>query len=143
MSPHAEYFFQLAGNQLWQVTLLMLIVGLFDLDGDGKSDRKELHNLIGSYGGSVDVETDERGNIRGSGMSVSTKFLIVGEIPASSQQMQRQHKRMTESARELGVRIVTMKQFLQFMAYDPPAKPPRLQSVVTGTQSYKRPSVDE
>ena len=51
------------------------LVGSIDIDGDGKSDRELVRNLIHRNGGIIDAEVDEDGK-RSGRLSVSTRYLI-------------------------------------------------------------------
>ena len=53
------------------------LAGLFDLDGDGKSDRLRLVRMIENNGGRVVAQTDEEGNIIGK-IDPTTRYLVIG-----------------------------------------------------------------
>jgi hypothetical protein len=106
------------------------IVGRIDFEGDGHSDREALHNMIASSNGKVVAEVDDEGNFTGSDLNERTKFVIVGdlgdlsEIPgedeparAAVENMQEQHKLLTTQAREHGVRVVSLHDFLNWIGY--------------------------
>jgi hypothetical protein len=120
-------------------------VGIIDLDGDGKSDRQRLHELIAAAGGNVDNEVDDDGKrIRytkfpsafvendenTTGIDVNTKFLVIGKIPDLAlavkeedkkriERMGNHHKKLINEARLQGVRIVNLNDFLSWIGYQP------------------------
>jgi soluble cytochrome b562 len=120
-------------------------VGIIDLDGDGKSDRQRLHELIAAAGGSVDNEVDDDGKrIRytkfpstfvehdenTTGIDVNTKFLVMGKIPDLALAVKEEDKEniariikhrtdLLAEARLQGVRIVNLNDFLSWIGYQP------------------------
>lgn len=105
-------------------------VGLIDFDNDGRSDRDRLHEIVQSAGAIIDNEVDEQGNLKGDGISVETKFLVMGKIPDPSQvppgdkrqaaeKIQEQASELRRQAREQGVRIINLNRFLEYMGYRP------------------------
>ncbi len=110
-------------------------VGLVDLDGDGKSDRETLHNLVRAAGGKIDNEVDDEGNFTArEGISYETKFLVIGDLgdptetedakrQAVIQRIQEKAKTLREEALDNGVRIVTLRAFLSYLGYQPTASP--------------------
>lgn len=108
------------------------LVGWIDLDGDGKHelDRKQLHSIISAAGAEIGGEVDDEGNFSGTDIDEKTKYLVVGEIPSQAdftdiedqekvQLIQEQLKKMKEQAREQGVRVMTLKDFVVYMGYKP------------------------
>jgi hypothetical protein len=120
-------------------------VGIIDLDGDGVSDRLKLHELVSGAGAAIDNEVDDDGHrIRYvkfptesvafgegvPGIDVNTKFLVIGRIPdltlaatdADKERIQRilNHlKALQQEARQQGVRIVNLNDFLSWIGYTP------------------------
>ncbi len=121
-------------------------IGLIDLDGDGKSDRQRIHELIASTGGGVDNEVlDDGKRVRYTkfpsewveyepetvpGIDVNTKFLVIGQIPDISQaakdedkerinKMLVHRKKLEQEARQQGVRLVNLNDFLAWIGYTP------------------------
>ncbi len=120
-------------------------VGVIDLDGDGKSDRQRLHELIAAAGASVDNEVDDDGKrIRytkfpsafvehdenTTGIDVNTKFLIIGKIPDPALAVKEEDKEkiarisnhrkaLLEEARLQGVSWVNLNDFLSWIGYQP------------------------
>lgn len=105
-------------------------VGLIDIDHDGRSDRDYLHDVLSSVGAKVQTEVDDDGNRTGVPINERTKFLVVGAIPALEDQsdkevkdaINRMHEHLDDlkkEAREQGVRVVTLNDFLAFMGIKP------------------------
>lgn len=123
-------------------------VGIIDLDGDGKSDRLKLHELVAGAGATIDNEVDDDGRrIRYlkfpndfvdygegvPGIDVNTKFLVIGEIPdlslaATDEDKERitrilkHRKDLGDEAKQQGVRIVNLNDFLSWIGYVPQRK---------------------
>lgn len=113
------------------------IVGLIDLDGDGKSDRDSLHQIISVNNAKLDNEINDKGeSIDGNGevltedghITERTKFLILGEIPdqtklvnedeiAAAQAISKQALRLQQEAIINGVEIVNLNEFLSYIGY--------------------------
>jgi hypothetical protein len=105
-------------------------VGMIDLDDDGRSDREYLHDVLSSVGAKIHTEVDDDGNRTGPAINERTKFLVVGAIPALEDQsdqaikdaITRMHEHLDnlkKEAREQGVRVVTLNDFLAFMGVKP------------------------
>lgn len=106
-------------------------VGTPDIDNDGTSDRKLLHEIIKIAGAEIDNEVDEAGNRTGDGITEQTKFLVLGDIPdpakfaegapekANALRVSQQLKDLRKEARLNGVRIINMNDFLSFIGYKP------------------------
>lgn len=123
-------------------------VGIIDLDGDGKSDRQKLHELVSAAGATIDNEVDDDGKrIRYMkfpndfidhgegvpGIDVNTKFLVLGEIPdialaAKDEDKDRigrilkHRKALGDEAKQQGVRVVNLNDFLSWIGYQPQRK---------------------
>jgi len=111
--------------------LSISIVGLIDLDGDGQLDRDRFHELMALNNAIVDNEVDDDGVRTGDGISVQTKFLVVGDIPdltkaeslpeeiTQIKAISDAHTDMVQEARAQGVRVITLRDFLQYLGYRP------------------------
>ncbi len=115
------------------------IVGIIDLDGDGKDDSRRLHRLVNAIGASIDNEINEKGNLLVNGqipdpykpeITEKTKFVILGTIPqfadlsdpgemATSLKIAGLYKDLEDQARARGVRIVSLNDFLRYIGYEP------------------------
>ncbi|MEX0702628.1 MAG: hypothetical protein WD069_11080 [Planctomycetales bacterium] len=104
-------------------------VGFLDIDGDGHSDRDAVHNLVAAAGADVVSEVDDQGVRTGGKLDVETRFLVVGQIKAGNQddpaevkrfdEVSRNHKDMVEEARQHGVRVISLHDFLAYVGYTP------------------------
>ena len=111
-------------------------VGDGDLNKDGVmdgKDRKILKDLLANAGAEMDVEITNEGlrEPADGKLSVHTKWLIVGDVgdPATAvndqaklqriQAVQAQHKLLVQEARELGIKIVSLKDFLTYIGWKP------------------------
>ncbi len=115
------------------------IVGDGDLNGDGEmdaKDRKMLKDLLGNAGADVDVEITSEGQRipEEATLSVHTKWLVVGDVgdpskftsdnPKRSQilEVQKQQKELVQEAREHGIKIVSLKDFLTYLGWKPESR---------------------
>jgi arylsulfatase A-like enzyme len=100
------------------------IVGLIDLNGDGKSDRALLHRLVNRAGAVIDNEIDDEGRRTGKGITTQTKLLLVGEIPdpdtvpandrETARRIVKQYRIILAEARKHGVRVIAFSSFLPY-----------------------------
>jgi hypothetical protein len=108
-------------------------VGKIDIDQDGKEDRETLHEIVASHGARIDNEVDAKGNMTGSGIDVNTKFLVIGDIPEIADvddkdaenvilEIKKHQKELLKQAREQGVRVISLNDFLKYMGYIPQSK---------------------
>ncbi|MFN0052446.1 MAG: hypothetical protein ACKV0T_09650 [Planctomycetales bacterium] len=111
------------------------IVGTIDLDGDGRGDPDLLHEQVAATGAIIDNYVDEKGELFVNGKSADkpvltekTKFLVKGHIPdlgesgdpdeqAAIRRILDFQKEMNEQARERGIRVISLSDFLSFMGY--------------------------
>jgi len=100
-----------------------------DFDGDGKSDREILKELVATAGAKITTEVDDEGNRSGKPISVDTKFLVVGERPDPTDAIAEQRAinlkviehftDMQKEARIQGVRKISLSDFLAHIGYKP------------------------
>ncbi len=115
------------------------IVGVIDLDQDGKDDRDLLFQAVAATGAVIDNDLDEKGVLRTYGkvekeprLTNKTKFLVIGRIPevTSSRFRRRQTpgaflqmhallKDLQDLARERGVHVLNLGDFLNYIGYKP------------------------
>jgi len=109
------------------------IVGKIDLDNDGRSDRDLFKQELAVRGAEITIEVDDEGVRHPSEdaqITEATKFLIIGSIPdpanfADAEQRQKaikvgqEYKSLTNEARQHGVRIVTLSDFLAYIGFKP------------------------
>lgn len=107
-------------------------VGILDMDGDGKSDRDILHDVIATAGAAIEVEVDDQGNRSPEGrkMSVKTKFLVIGDIPDPSdfsgfddkqeevQKIIDEHGALLKESLQQGIKVVTFRDFLNYIGFE-------------------------
>ena len=114
-------------------------VGDGDLNGDGEmdaKDRKILKDMLNNAGAEIDVEITNEGlrEPAEGKLSVQTKWLVVGDVgdPASAVgdaaklqrilAVQKQHEMLVQEAREHGIKIVSMKDFLTYIGWKPESR---------------------
>ncbi len=115
------------------------IVGQGDLDGDGKRDAKDrqiLKDLLDNAGAKIGLEITA-GGLREPAdgkLTVQTKWLIVGDLgdpttavndPEKLKQIlavQEQHELLVQEAREHGIRIVSLRDFLTYLGWKPESR---------------------
>jgi hypothetical protein len=104
------------------------LAGMFDVDGDGKNDLELLRNLIKVSGGILDAEIGDDGKISGA-MSVNTRYLVQGEEPnvtfsegqdsTAVQSAAEIYSKMISDAGNLGVKIISLEEFLDRVGWQP------------------------
>ncbi|QDT96657.1 hypothetical protein [Gimesia aquarii] len=106
------------------------ISGIIDLDGDGKSDMDQLRQIIENANAKIDNEVTEDGERLGNGLTVHTKFLVIGESPNidnaktdeqrdKMQEVLSKMKEISDEARLKAVRVVGINDFLSYIGYKP------------------------
>ena len=106
------------------------VIGGIDLDGDGRSDREQFHQMMAVAGCVIDNEVDEDGvrTPKDGKITVNTRFFVKGDIPelpdvtgdeakAKVREIQRHFNEMREEARSNGVRVIKMNDFLAYIGY--------------------------
>ncbi len=113
------------------------IVGIIDLDGDGKDDRDIFKEIVATAGGIIDNDVDEKGVLRVNGkipedgkprVTEKTKFLVIGKIletPDAAnpdditvfKKINDIRKDLEDAARERGVRVVSLSDFLTYIGF--------------------------
>jgi len=108
-------------------------VGVLDLDGDGKSDREKLRNILENAGSGIELEVDDSGNRtpEDSQLTVKSKFLVVGHLedpgdfPGNDtakqeeiKKVQQQYTDLTKDALRKGIKTVTLRDFLNYIGYE-------------------------
>jgi hypothetical protein len=106
------------------------VIGGIDINGDKKSDRGLLHEIVRASGARITDEVDDNGERHGTGIDVNTKFLVIGKIPDltdleegetedATNKITEHLKAMRQEAREQGVRIVSLGDFLTYSGVKP------------------------
>ena len=104
------------------------LVGLVDLNDDGRSDIEGLRRYIAESGSRVSVWVDDAGERNGGPVDMSVKYLVVGNTPApdtARNDAQRSaYNRlighltaMREEAYDHGVRVIRLNDFLAYIGY--------------------------
>jgi len=111
------------------------VIGIVDLDGDGKDDRDLFREIVSTAGATIDNDVDDKGVLRVNGkledkpkITERTKFLVIGKIPdiaesadaeeiATIQKILGYRKDLQDAATERGVRVVSMGDFLNYIGY--------------------------
>ncbi len=119
---------------LWESGRVMKFTfcGYIDMDGDGRhseAERKQLHDVITANGGKVDNEVGDDGELRGEGISVHTKFMVVATIPENpdpdpaqegiNTKIRKHFLEMNKEAQNHGVRRISLADFLAWIGYVP------------------------
>jgi hypothetical protein len=109
------------------------VVGLIDMDGDGKyNDRDLFHAEMGVRGAEIATEVDDKGQRTPQGVAIdeSFRFLILGKIPdpvnaitpeekAIANDIMNHHKEMRDEARMHGIRVMNVSEFMDYIGYKP------------------------
>lgn len=106
------------------VFLHFAVAGFIDINGDGLEDKDLLRNIIAANGGVIDAELDPAGNVVGPGMSVTTRYLIMGDRPdeTSTDAARTGYSALYDRAALLGVELMPLPRFLSLMGYKAGAK---------------------
>jgi len=114
-------------SPLWQrgIQVHFALIGFFDIDGDGKSDRDKVKNIIRSAGGIIDAElsiedtTDpEKINlIRTGNITVDTQYLVRGSVDAIINIDRTTYNRFEEKAKDYNVESITVNSLLNYAGY--------------------------
>lgn len=106
------------------------VVGMLDLDNDGQNDREMFHQEMKVRGAIISAEVDDDGERLGEPIDERTKFLILGKIPDLTEIVNAEErdkaqkiighlKDMRSEARQHGVRVVTLSDFLAYIGFKP------------------------
>jgi hypothetical protein len=108
-----------------------------DLDGDGKDDRDLLREAVATAGATIDNDVDEKGELWINGkkpdepkprVTEKTKFVVIGKIgeiadttdpdeQAIITKIAGLRKELEDAARERGVRVLSLSDFLVYIGY--------------------------
>jgi len=96
------------------------LAGFIDIDGDRRSDREKVRELIRLNGGRVDVEVDDEGATRGK-LKLTTRKLILGEQPTdkTKAEIREAFGRLIDEAQEIGIPKVSVQKFVNQMGWQP------------------------
>jgi hypothetical protein len=95
------------------------LAGFMDIDGDGKSDRNEVRNLITSSSGVIDADVDEKGD-RSGRLSINTRYLVLGDRPTEKTATEaiQAYTAIQKEAYDLGVEKISLEKLLDMMGYE-------------------------
>ncbi len=119
------------------------LVGFFDLDGDGRSDRERLVRMIEFNGGIVVAQHDENGSIAGK-IDSSTRYLVKGNSPdptSTSQAVYNAIDKLFAQAKKNSVQEIDTKKLFEWMGLRGRARIEKLDSTM-GDQYRRRDPVD-
>ena len=117
---------------IWSPGLIekISVIGEIDLDGDGRSDREQFHQMMSVAGCVIDNEVDDNGERlpEDGKITVQTRFLVKGNIPelhdvlgdaekARIRRILQRYDDMQKEARANGVRVIKMNDFLSYIGY--------------------------
>lgn len=96
------------------------LAGKLDIDGDRKSDRDLIRNLLTMSGAVIDAEVHDDGSVEGE-LSTSTRYLVRGDRPTegSDNKSLAAYSSMIGKAGEYGVEIIPIDKLLSWMGYNP------------------------
>ncbi|MEC9095989.1 MAG: hypothetical protein VX776_05105, partial [Planctomycetota bacterium] len=121
----------LVGDQiyspLWQrgISVHFALIGYFDIDGDGKSDRDRVKNIIRSAGGVIDAElsidntqeVDAANLIRKGGITVDTQYLVRGKTDAILNIDRQTYNQFETRAKDYDIESITINTLLNYAGY--------------------------
>ena len=117
------------------------LVGVFDLDYDGNSDRERLVQQIERNGGTVVAMHDEQGNIIGE-IDATTRYVVFGTEPPidTSQKVMTAINRLTEQGRRNQIQEIDVRKLLNWMGQHGRARVERLDSQIGEEFRNRQPS---
>jgi hypothetical protein len=95
------------------------VAGFTDVDGDRISDRDLVKQLIQVNRGVLDAELTDKGDLVGE-LTPGTKYLILGDKPTDKDvkgDILKNWSRMMANAETLGIRVLPLSQFLDYVGY--------------------------
>ena len=114
-------------SPLWQrgIQVHFALIGFFDIDGDGKSDRDKVKNIIRAAGGIIDAELSientadpEKTNlVRTGNITVDTQYLVRGSVDAIINIDRTTYNRFEEKAKDYNVESITVNSLLNYAGY--------------------------
>ena len=114
-------------SPLWQrgISVHFALIGFFDIDGDGKSDRDRVKNIIRSAGGVIDAElsidntqeVDAANLVREGGITVDTQYLVRGKTDAILNVDRQTYNRFETRAKDYNVESITINTLLNYAGY--------------------------
>jgi hypothetical protein len=92
------------------------IVGIIDMNGDGKDDRDMIVDLIHMAGGRVDAQVNPKTNKLEGKLTIHTRYLILGEPPDDAN-VEKDFFKIQKEAEQLGIQTITIDKFLDHVGW--------------------------
>lgn len=93
------------------------LVGFMDIDGDARSDRDLVRNVISMGGGVIDAEVHDDGMTEGE-LSANTRYLVRGDQPdGSDAKVLTAYSNLIGQAETLGIQEINLLMLLDLMGY--------------------------
>ncbi|HUG66154.1 MAG TPA: hypothetical protein VMM76_00275 [Pirellulaceae bacterium] len=93
------------------------LVGFMDIDGDARSDRDLVRNIISAGGGLIDAEVHDDGAVEGE-LSANTRYLVRGTPPdGSDATLMKEYTDMIGQSETLGIEQINLHKLLDLMGY--------------------------
>ena len=93
------------------------LVGFMDIDGDSRSDRDLVRNIISLGGGVIDAEVHDDGAVEGE-LSANTRYLVRGTPPdGSDTKLMTEYTNLIGQAENLGIEQINLHMLLELMGY--------------------------
>lgn len=94
------------------------LAGFMDIDGDGKSDRAVVRNLVAVNGGVLDAEVHDDGQRTGK-LDINTRYLVLGNRPTdkTNEEAVKAYTALTTEADRLGIEKMPVDKFVLMMGY--------------------------
>jgi len=83
--------------------------GKIDMNDDGSDDMDQVHNLVATAGGQIDVEVVD--GVEKGELSIYTRYLVLGAIPADKPSAEA-YNRLLSQAEKLGVQRIPLPVFM-------------------------------
>jgi hypothetical protein len=83
--------------------------GKIDMNDDGTDDMDQVHSLVATAGGQIDVEVVD--GVEKGELSIYTRYLVLGAIPADKPSAEA-YNRLLDKAEKLGVQRIPLPVFL-------------------------------
>lgn len=93
------------------------LVGFMDIDGDGRSDRDLVRNVISMGGGQIDAEVHDDGASEGE-LTANTRYLVRGGRPdGSDAKVLKAYSNLLQRSDDLGIQKIELLMLLDLMGY--------------------------
>lgn len=110
-------------SPLWHPgrTVHFAFAGILDMDGDGKSDRQTVRDLVTLAGGVIDAEVTDAG-VRTGQLSLETRYLVLGAQPEFGTVQQagaafEGYSQIQREAGQLGTKVISFEKFLDSVGW--------------------------